>query len=369
MYLEFLQTFEKQCIQKWLEDGHRECPRSNHDLPHTVYIPNHLIKNMIMNWCKKHQVDVPRTSLTTDEESVSNADRKHLIELLERVSASTVSDQKEAVKELQLLTNRFSSCRAILGEIMGAFSQLLSPLLLEKAYSDPDLHKDLVALVFNISTHESNRSKIITESTSAISFLIASLRSESIDTVSHAAAAVYELSTIDANKHILGESRVLKALIELIQDGHYLALKDAALALLNVCTVIENGERAILEGALFAVMHKIKHRVLIDEMLELLAMFSRHQRGIEEMDEHGMLFCLFDLLREDTTSEQNKEICVAVIHSMCSGDRKIMRKVDGVENGYEMLNQIARTGTSRAKRKASSLVEKLRKPKISPHTA
>ncbi|KAI3470402.1 hypothetical protein Pfo_027065 [Paulownia fortunei] len=362
------QTYEEPFIRKWLKDGHQTCPQTDQLLPHTVIIPNHSVKKVIMNWCEVHKVDMPRSSLTGGEDYAANANREHLIELLERLSSSSISDQTGAAKELRLLTTRLPSFRALFGEIMGSIPQLFSPLLIEKAYSDAGLHNDLVAAILNIATHESNRRIIVAGSPSAISFLVESLRNKSIETRSHAAAALSALSALDSNKHIIGKSGAFRPLIELMEEGHPLALKDAAMAISNLCTLIENRERAVSEGAVIAIMDKIIVRVLIDELLEILAMLSSHQRAIEEMEEHGMLFCLFSILREET-GEQNKENCVAIIYAMCFSDRTKLRKINEVENAYETLSLVARTGTSRAKRKATGILERLNRFAFVSHTA
>lgn len=322
---------------------------------------------MVMNWCKLHNFDMPRTSHPpADEEYAATANSKHLVQLLNRLSSSSASD---AAKELRLLTSRSPSFRALFGEITGAVPKLFSPLLLEKAYSDARLHDDLVATVLNVSAHESNKAKILaSRNPLVVSFLIDSLRSKNIETRSHAAAVISALSAFDTNKYLIGESGAIKPLVDLITEGQPLALNEATCAILNLCTVTENRERAISEGAVIAVMDKIVGRVLIDEMLAILATLSSHHRAIEEMDEHGMIFCLFEMLRENNISEQSEEHCVAIIYVMCFSDRTKLRKIHEVEDACETLHRVARTGTSRAKRKASSILERLNRFAFLSHT-
>ncbi|KAL0358733.1 UNVERIFIED_CONTAM: U-box domain-containing protein 9 [Sesamum angustifolium] len=363
------QTYEEQYITEWLKDGHQKCPKTDQPLPHTLLIPNHSIKTMVMNWCKLHNFDMPRTSHPpADEEyAAATANSERLVQLLNRLSSSSASD---AAKELRLLTSRSPSFRALFGEMTCAVPQLFSPFLLDKAYSDARLHDDLVATVLNVSAHESNKGKILASGNPlVVSFLIDSLRSKNIETRSHAAGVISALSAFDVNKDVIGESGAIKPLVDLIAEGQPLALNEAANAILNLCTVIENRERAISEGAVVAVMDKIVGRVLIDEMLAILATLSSHQHAVEEMDEHGMIFCLFEMLRENNISEQSKEHCVAIIYAMCFSDRTKLRKIREVDDAYETLHRVARTGTSRAKRKASSILERLNRFAFVSHTA
>ncbi|KAK6144903.1 hypothetical protein DH2020_021723 [Rehmannia glutinosa] len=313
------QTYEETFIRKWLKDGHQTCPQTDQPLSHTVLIPNLSIKKMITKWY-----------------------------------------QRNAAKELRSLTTRSPSFRALFGEIKVAIPKLFSPLLIDKAFSDARLHDDLAATVLNIATHESNKRAIVESSPLAVSFLIVSLRHKNIQTRNHAVAALSELSTLDSNKHVIGKSGAIRPLIELLKEGHDpLALKDVVSTIFNLCTVIENRAIAVSEGAVVVIIDKIFDCVFINEMLELLAMLSSHQRAIDEMEERGMLFCLFGILKETTTSNRNKELCVAIIYAVCFSDRSKLRKISEMENAYEILSRVARTGSSRAKRKATVILERL----------
>ncbi|KAK6137741.1 hypothetical protein DH2020_028517 [Rehmannia glutinosa] len=310
-------TYEETFIRKWLKDGHQTCPQTDQPLSHTVLIPNLSIKKMITKWCKVRKIDTPKTSLTIDENHAENANREHLLELLENLSSSNISDQRNAAKELRSLTTRSPSFRALFGEIKVAIPKLFSPLLIDKAFSDARLHDDLAATVLNIATHESNKRAIVESSPLAVSFLIESLRHKNIQTRNHAVAALSELSTLDSNKHVIGKSGAIRPLIELLKEGHDpLALKDVVSTIFNLCTVIENRAIAVSEGAVVVIIDKIFDCVFMNEMLEVLAMLSSHQRAIDEMEERGMLFCLFEILKETTTSNRNKELCVAIIYAV-----------------------------------------------------
>ncbi|KAL8051876.1 hypothetical protein ABFX02_06G177100 [Erythranthe guttata] len=351
------QTYEEQIIEEWLKDGHQTCPLTNQLLPHTALIPNLSIKKMIHNWCTLHRFQIPIDDDETEDYS-ANANAEHLIELLEKLSST--SDRADAAKELRFLTKRFSSFRALFGETKDAIPRLLSPILIPNAHSDSDLRNDLVAIVLNISTHESNKKRIVAGENSplAVSFLVESLRDKNVKTRSNAAAAISSLSTLDSNKHSISKSGAIRALIELIEEGHPFALRDACFAILNLCTVFENREIVVREGAVMAIVEKIIDCVLVDEMLEILAMLSSHERAIEEIEECGVIFCLFGVLGENV-SEKSTENCVSIIYNVCFSDRRKLREISEVENAYEILSRVAKSGTSRAKRKANGILERM----------
>ncbi|RVW31364.1 U-box domain-containing protein 9 [Vitis vinifera] len=133
-----LGTYDRPFIQKWLKDGHRTCPRTQQVLSHTILTPNNLVREMISEWCKEHGIELPKPVEDVDEEVITDADRGHLNSLLERMSSSA-PDQKEAARELRLLTKRMPSFRALFGECTDAVPQLLSPLSPDAVDVDPEL--------------------------------------------------------------------------------------------------------------------------------------------------------------------------------------------------------------------------------------
>ncbi|XP_073315433.1 U-box domain-containing protein 9-like [Primulina huaijiensis] len=361
------QTYDQPFIQKWLKDGHQTCPRTNQLLPHTVLIPNLSIKNMVVKWCKLHNCEVPCRIIDNDQENPAHKNSDHLVELLEKLSSSSLSDAKSAGKELRMLTNRFPSFKALFADVSHAIPQLFNPILLEGIYSDDDFREDFVATILNISIHDIDVMNMVSEIPSAVSLVIESLKVNRAEIKSHAAAVLSLLSALDSKKHELGKLGIVKLLIDLLEEGHPLVSKDAALALKNLCTVVENREKAISDGAIAVLMCKIRGSILTDEMLKILAKLSSHHKAIEQIEEHGGIVHFFNILM-DNTDEHNKETCVAILYTMCYNDRRKLREIRGVENACEILNQVAQTGTSRAKRKASGILERMHKFAFVSHT-
>ncbi|KAJ9703156.1 hypothetical protein PVL29_004789 [Vitis rotundifolia] len=360
------QTYDRPFIQKWLKDGHRTCPRTQQVLSHTILTPNNLVREMISEWCKEHGIELPKPVEDVNEEVITDADRGHLNSLLERMSSSA-SDQKEAARELRLLTKRMPSFRALFGECTDAVPQLLSPLSPDAVDVDPELQEDLITTVLNLSIHDDNK-KLVAEDPMAIPVLIESLKSGTIETRTNAAAALFTLSALDSNKLIIGKSGALKPLLDLLEEGHPLAMKDVASAIFNLCIVLENKGRAVHDGAVTVILKKIMDGILVDELLAILAMLSTHQRAVEEMGELGAVPCLLRIIRE-SKCERNKENCIAILHTVCFNDRAKLRAIGEEENDYGTISRLAQTGTSRAKRKANGILERLNRVALITHTA
>ncbi|KAJ4728418.1 RING-type E3 ubiquitin transferase [Melia azedarach] len=362
------QTFDRPYIQRWLKAGNRTCPRTQQVLSHTILTPNYLIREMISQWCKSQGIELPNPVQYVNEEGITEADRYHFLSLLEKMSGSS-SEQKDAAKELRLLTKRMPSFRALFGESVDAIPQLLSPLSENKSKSgiNPSLQEDVITTLLNLSIHDNNK-KLVAETPMVIPVLMDALRSGTIETRSNAAAALFTLSALDSNKELIGKSGALKPLMELLEEGHPLAMKDVASAVFNLCIIHENKSRAVRDGAVRVILKKIMDGVHVDELLAILAVLSTNHRAVEEMGDLGAVSCLLRIIRE-STCERNKENCIAILHTICLNDRTKWKAMREEENTYGTISRLAQDGTARAKRKATGILERLRRVVNLTHTA
>ena len=363
-----VQTYDRPFIQKWLKAGNRTCPLTQQVLSHTMLTPNHLILEMISQWCKNHGIELTDSDQFNHEDQIMEADRSLFISLLEKMSSSSALEQREAAKELRLLTKRMPSFRALFGESLDAIPQLLNPFSQNNNSGiHPDLQEDLITTLLNLSIHDNNK-KLVAETPMVIPLLIDALESGTIETRSNAAATIFTLSALDSNKALIGESGALKPLIDLLEEGHPSAMKDVASAIFNLCIIHENKARAVHEGAVKVLMKKIMNRTHVDELLAILAMLSTHQKAIEEMGNLGVVSCLLTITRE-SSCDRNKENCISILHSVCLNNRTKLRELREEENTFRTISKLAQTGTARAKRKANGILERLRRAVNITHTA
>ncbi|KAJ9547932.1 hypothetical protein OSB04_020475 [Centaurea solstitialis] len=349
------QTYDRYMIQQWLKSEKRTCPKTEEVLTHTILTPNHLIKELITQWCKDNNVELPKQS---DENPLIKADRAHLIDQISKLSA-TLSDQKEAARRLRSLTRTSSSFRALFGESDEYIRQLVIPLSVFKPESeiDDELQEDLITILLNISIHESNK-KLVAETPRVILVLIDALRSKKVETRCNAAATLFTLSVIDSNKALIGEAGALKPLFELLEEGQPLAIHDVASAIFKLCMAHENRSRAVKFGAVKVVFKKIANRVHVEESLPILDMLSNNRRAIEEMHDFGAVSVLIALMKE-SSSEQEKENCIATLYNICYNDRTKWKELRDEEKAYKILSELVQNGTKRAKRKAGELRDRV----------
>ncbi|KAL6633693.1 hypothetical protein ACP70R_026364 [Stipagrostis hirtigluma subsp. patula] len=48
------QTYERECIERWFNEGYDTCPRTQVKLENFSMIPNTCMRDLICNWCKEH---------------------------------------------------------------------------------------------------------------------------------------------------------------------------------------------------------------------------------------------------------------------------------------------------------------------------
>ncbi|KAG4919707.1 hypothetical protein JHK85_057988 [Glycine max] len=264
------------------------------------------------------------------------------------------------------LTKRIPTFRTLFGD-SEVIQLMLRPLSPGTASVDPELHEDLITTLLNLSIHDNNK-RVLAEDEKVISLLIESLKySGTVETRSNAAAAIFSMSAIDANRHIIGKSGVIKYLVDLLEEGHPPAMRDAASALFKLCYTHENKGRTVREGAVQVILGKIVDHVLVDELLALLALLSSHHMAVEALVNHGAVPFLLDILREkeNTSEERIKENCVVILCTICFNDREKRREIGEDEMVNGTLYELAQRGNSRAQRKARAILESLHVPQSS----
>ena len=106
LMLSFLQTYERSCIQKWLDSGHRTCPKTQQNLSHTAVTPNFVLKSLITQWCEANGIEPPKKSGSCRERrsgSRHDCDRATIKSLLEKLERGNQEERRAVASEIQLL--------------------------------------------------------------------------------------------------------------------------------------------------------------------------------------------------------------------------------------------------------------------------
>lgn len=346
------QTYERSCIEKWLEAGHSTCPKTQQALTSSALTPNYVLRSLISQWCEANGVEPPKRPGSGPKTSAcSAAERTKIDNLLWKLNYGNPEDQRSAAGEIRLLAKRNADNRvAIAGA--GAIPLLVTLL------STPDsrTQEHAVTALLNLSICEDNKSSII--SSGAVPGIVHVLKKGSMEARENAAATLFSLSVVDENKVTIGASGAIPPLVALLSEGTQRGKKDAATALFNLCIYQGNKGKAVRAGLVSTLMRLLTqpHGGMVDEALAILAILASHPEGKAAIGAAEAVPVLVDVI--GTGSPRNKENAAAVMVHLCSGDQQHL--VEAQELGIMgPLMDMAQHGTERGKRKATQLLERM----------
>ncbi|THG03036.1 hypothetical protein TEA_026253 [Camellia sinensis var. sinensis] len=172
----------------------------------------------------------------------------------------------------------------------------------------------------------------------------------------NSAATLFSLSMLDENKVMIGCLNGIPPLVDLLRTGTIRGKKDAATALFNLSLNMLNKSRAIKAGIVPPLLHLLEDKNLgmVDEALSILLLLASHPEGRNEIGKLALIETLVEIIRVGTP--KNKECATAVLLEL--GLKNSSFVLAALQYGvYDHLAEIARCGTSRAQRKANSLLQ------------
>ncbi|EER87680.1 U-box domain-containing protein 12 [Sorghum bicolor] len=349
------QTYERSCIQKWLDSGHKTCPKTQQLLSHTSLTPNFVLKSLIAQWCEANGIELPKNKANSrDKKAAKSSDYDHagLVSLMNRLRSGSQDEQRAAAGEIRLLAKRNVNNRICIAEA-GAIPLLVNLL----SSSDPRTQEHAVTALLNLSIHENNKANIV--SSHAIPKIVEVLKTGSMEARENAAATLFSLSVVDENKVTIGGAGAIPPLINLLCDGSPRGKKDAATAIFNLCIYQGNKIRAVKAGIVIHLMNFLVDPTggMIDEALTLLAILAGNPEAKAVIAQSDPIPPLVEVIK--TGSPRNRENAAAVLWSLCctAVEQTRAAKAAGAEDA---LKELSDSGTERAKRKASSILELMR---------
>ncbi|XP_010252136.1 PREDICTED: U-box domain-containing protein 13-like isoform X2 [Nelumbo nucifera] len=349
------QTYERACIEKWLEAGHGTCPKTQQNLSSTVLTPNYVLRSLIAQWCEANGIEPPKRPSNSRPSKTASvclpAERAKIDILLRKLTSGNIEDQCSAAGELRLLAKRNTDNRVCIAEA-GAIPLLVGLLLT----TDPRTQEHAVTALLNLSICEDNKSSII--SSGAVPGIVHVLKKGSMETRENAAATLFSLSVVDENKVTIGASGAIPALVALLNEGSQRGKKDAATALFNLCIYQGNKGRAVRAGVVSTLMRLLTEPGggMVDEALAVLAILASHPEGKMAIGAAAAVPVLVEVI--GSGSPRNRENAAAVLVHLCSGDPKHIAEAQ--ELGLmDLLLDLVQNGTDRGKRKAAQLLDRI----------
>ncbi|KAI3865202.1 hypothetical protein MKX03_006158 [Papaver bracteatum] len=348
------QTYERGCIEKWVEAGHVTCPKTQQSLTNLTLTPNYVLRSLISKWCESNGLESPKRTgncgAYTTTSFCTPAERAKVGILLRKLQSGNLEDQRSAAGELRLLAKKNADNRICITEA-GAIPLLIGLL----STVDRRTQEHAVTALLNLSICEDNKSCIVTSG--ALPGIVHVLKKGSMEARENAAATLFSLSVLDANKATIGSSGAITPLVALLEEGSQRGKKDAATALFNLCKYQGNKGKAVRAGLAPALLKLLKEpgASMADESVAILSMLASHTEGKAAIGAaDGALPTLVSLI--ESGSPRNRENATSVLVRLCSSEQKHL--IEAQELGIMgPLLDLAENGTERGKRKAAQLLE------------
>ncbi|GMN50091.1 hypothetical protein TIFTF001_019243 [Ficus carica] len=344
------QTYERASIQKWLYSNRRTCPKTGQTLDHLSLAPNFALKNLIRQWCELNHFELPRKDPLLNPPFGCSAEIiEEISSLVKKLYSQHLDARREAIVKIRMLSKENPDNRILIANSGG-----IPPLVQLLSYPDSGIQEQTVTALLNLSIDEANKRLIAREG--AIPAIIEILQSGTREARENSAAALFSLSMLDENKVIVGNLNGIPPLVELLRNGMIRGKKDAATALFNLSLNQANKSRAIKAGIIPPLLHLLEDRNLgmVDEALSILQLLASHPEGRREIGRLSFIETLVGIIRSGTP--KNKECAASVLLELGLNNSSFI--LAALQFGvYEHLVELARCGTSRAQRKANSLLQ------------
>ncbi|CAI9760149.1 unnamed protein product [Fraxinus pennsylvanica] len=355
------QTYDRESISRWMEEGHLTCPKTGQMLDHTHLVPNRALRNLITQWCMALGIphDTPESSVSSVESFVAGSPSKAAIEaskataslLVQQLANGTQSAKTVAAREIRLLAKTGRENRACIAEA-GAIPHLKTLLMSADAFAQ----ENSVTALLNLSIYDKNKCQIMNVEGCLGSIARVLRVGHTIEARENAAATLFSLSSVhEYKKRIAEEDGTVEALSTLLKEGTRRGKKDAVMALFNLSTHSENCARMIESGAITALVGALGNEDVSEEAAVALALIVRQPIGAEAVGNEEMaVLGLIGMMRCGTP--RGKENAVAALLELCrSGGAAAMERVFKAPALASLLQSLLFTGTKRARRKAASL--------------
>ncbi|XP_023640221.1 U-box domain-containing protein 12 isoform X1 [Capsella rubella] len=354
------QTYERECISKWLEGGHLTCPKTQEKLTSDTVTPNYALRSLIAQWCESNGIEPPKrpnntqpNSKASSSSSSTPADEHNQIEeLLIKLTSQNPEDQRSAAGEIRLLAKQNNRNRVAIAA-SGAIPLLVNLLTIS---NDSRIQEHAVTSILNLSICQENKGRIV-YSCGAVPGIVHVLQKGSMEARENAAATLFSLSVIDENKVTIGAAGAIPPLVILLSEGSQRGKKDAATALFNLCIFQGNKGKAVRAGLVPVLMRLLTETSsgMVDEALAILAIISSHPDGKTVVGAADAVHVMVEFIRSG--SPRNKENAAAVLVHLCSWDQQHL--VEAQKLGImSLLIEMAENGTDRGKRKAAQLLNR-----------
>ncbi|KAF8399924.1 hypothetical protein HHK36_015794 [Tetracentron sinense] len=405
------QTYERICIEKWFNDGHCSCPKTQQQLSHLCLTPNYCVKGLVASWCEHNGVPIPdgppvsldlnywRLALSECEstnsrsmerisscklkgvkvvpleesgpnenldgnetENVSAREEVYEVDMFERYESllAVLCERKDSrrrcrvVEKIRILLKDDEEARIFMGA--HGFIEALVQFLGSAVHEGNEKAQEIGAMaLFNLAVNNSRNKEMM------LSAGVIPLVEEMIlnsNSYGSASALYLSLSCLEEAKSIIGSSEAVPFLIQLLQaDTEPQCKLDALHALYNLSTHPSNIScllsAGIVEGLQSLLTSPTDH-TWAEKSIAVLINLASSKLGKDEIESvPGLISGLAAILDAGEPIEQ--ELVVSCLFILCDGNDRCSEIVlqEGV---IPALVSISMNGTTGGKENAQKLL-------------
>ncbi|XP_065873930.1 U-box domain-containing protein 6-like [Euphorbia lathyris] len=411
------QTYERLCIEKWFNDGHETCPKTQQKLAHLSLTPNYCVKGLVTSWCEQNGVPVPdsppesldlnyfRLSLCQSESAKSRSvdsiscNKLKGIKVVPLEESGTIEEaqhyemenstlqQEETqlgdnfeydifqnyqnlltmlneeedlrkkcgiVEKIRLLLKDDEEARIFLGA--NGFVEALLQFLESAVRARDAMAQEMGAMaLFNLAVNN-NRNKQMMLAAGVISLL--EMMISNSDSYGPATALYLNLSCLEEAKSVIGTSLAVPFLVQILTGKAEPQCKmDALHALYNLSSKSSNISGLLSAGVtngLQSLLAAPGHLAWTERSIAVLINLAANQSAKDEMaTTPGLIGGLSTVL--DTGEPIEQEQAASCLYILCNGSDNCSQLVlqEGV---IPALVSMSVNGTTRGKEKAQKLL-------------
>lgn len=274
-------------------------------------------------------------------------------ELVLKLKSSDIFEQEQAVISLRKITRTQEHRRSALctPRVISA----LKPLLVSKYCN---VQVNAVATLVNLSLENSNKVRIVRSG--VVPLLIEVLKGGFSEAQDHAAGALFSLAIEEDNRMAIGALGALPALLNALRSDSERTRHDSALALYNLTLVNSNRMKLVKLNSVPRLLEMVKAGNLLSRVLLILCNLAACVEGRSAMLDGNAVTVLVGLLRgNEAKSKLDKENCVAALYALSHGNFRFIGLMKEAR-GEDVLREIEKRGSERARDKAKRLLEMVR---------
>ncbi|KAK4790979.1 hypothetical protein SAY86_031392 [Trapa natans] len=360
-------TYDRSSIMKWFKAGNTICPSTGKRLPSMELIPNHTVRRLIEQYYAENGILIPESdrkknrditgTIRPGSRATEGAMRTAASYLEGQLKHGTLCERNKAAYEIRLLAKSSIFNRSCLTEA-GTIPLLLCLLPLQDAVAQ----ENAIAALLNLSKHPTSKAVIVNNG--GLKQIVEVLKDGlKVESRQHAAAALFYLASVEDYRRLIGEiPSAIPILVEMVRSGTHRGKKNALVAIFGLLMEKTNHQRVLTAGAVELIVELLRscgREDLCINSLSVLSSLAEGRDGASILLQAGAMDTAVEILR-DSTSRIEKEYCATLLLSLCvNGGEEAVAGLASSSSLMESLYSLLSEGTSRASKKASSLIRVL----------